>query len=124
MSFTSILQEIVENCGGGLGAALMGNDGIPIEEITAAGADGEAASPEIALLGVEFGRVLEEVRKASDSVGGGVLRESVLSLSRFLLIFQPVDEETFLLLALAPDGNLGKARYLMRRQMLALRQEL
>ena len=121
MSFTSILQEIVENCGGGLGATLMGNDGIPIEEFSAEGAEG--AAPEISMLGVEFGRVLEEIRKASDSVRGGALRETVLSLSRFLLIFQPVDEDTFLLLALAPDGNLGKARYLMRRQMLALRQE-
>ena len=124
MSFTSILREIVENCEGGLGAALMGNDGIPIEEFSAEGAEGEGAAPEISMLGVEFGRVLEEVRKASDSVRGGALCETVFSLSRFLLIFQPVDEDTFLLLALAPDGNLGKARYLMRRQMLALRQEL
>ena len=38
--------------------------------------------------------------------------------------FRPVDEETFLVVALAPDGNLGKARYLIRRNLLALRQQL
>jgi hypothetical protein len=35
-----------------------------------------------------------------------------------------VDEDTFLVVALAADGNLGKARYLIRRLLLALRQEL
>jgi len=33
MSFTAILREIVDECGGGLGAALMGADGIPIAEV-------------------------------------------------------------------------------------------
>jgi hypothetical protein len=35
-----------------------------------------------------------------------------------------VDEDTVLVLALLPDGNVGKARYLMRRHVPALRQEL
>ena len=35
-----------------------------------------------------------------------------------------VDEETFLAVVVLPDGNLGKARYLMRRHLLALREEL
>jgi len=39
-------------------------------------------------------------------------------------MFRNVDAETFLVLAMAPDGNLGKARYLIRRHLLALRQEL
>ena len=32
MSFASILRTIVEECGGGVGAALMGTDGIPIDQ--------------------------------------------------------------------------------------------
>jgi hypothetical protein len=35
-----------------------------------------------------------------------------------------VDDETYLILAIAPDGNAGKARFLMRRHLLALRDEL
>jgi hypothetical protein len=35
-----------------------------------------------------------------------------------------VDEETYLVLAIEPDGNMGKARFLMRRQLMALRDEL
>ena len=124
MSFRSILQTIVDGCGGGLGAALMGNDGIPIEQVT--GRQGTPSVPrdDVSAAGVEFGRILEEIRKASDALGGGALAETVVSLAHFTLILRHIDDDTFLVLALAPDGNLGKARYLIRRHLLELREEL
>jgi len=124
MSFAELLREIVEECGGGIGAALMGNDGIPIEQVTASHAVANPLAEDIATAGTEFGRILEEIRKASDAVAGGAVLETTIQLSRVLLVFRAVDEETFLVVALAADGNLGKARYLIRRQLLALRQEL
>ena len=68
--------------------------------------------------------VLDEIRKASDAMSAGAVHETVIVLARFTLIFRSVDAETFLVLILAPDGNLGKARYLMRKQLYAIRQEL
>ena len=125
MSFISILQEIVNGCGGGLGAALMGSDGIPIEEfVSPAASVRELLSEEIGTAGAEFGRILAEIGKASDALGGGTVQETTVVLSRFTLVFRNVDEDTFLVVAIGPDGNLGKARYLIRRQLLALRQEL
>ena len=124
MSFAALLREIVEGCGGGIGAALMGNDGIPIEQVTARQAAASPLAEDIATAGTEFGRILEEIRKASDAVAGGAVVETTILLSRVTLVFRTVDEETFLVVALAADGNLGKARYLIRRQLLALRHEL
>jgi predicted regulator of Ras-like GTPase activity (Roadblock/LC7/MglB family) len=124
MSFAALLREIVEGCKGGIGAALMGNDGIPIEQVTASQAAESPLAEDIATAGTEFGRILEEIRKASDAVAGGAVVETTILLSGVTLVFRAVDEETFLVVALAPDGNLGKARYLIRRQLLALRQEL
>jgi predicted regulator of Ras-like GTPase activity (Roadblock/LC7/MglB family) len=124
MSFASILQEIVDECGGGLAAALMGADGIPIEKVETNGEAREFLSDEVDVLGVEFGRILDEMRKASDSVGGGGLEEVSVRLSRFWVLMRVVDEETYLVLAIKPDGNAGKARFLMRRQLMALRDEL
>jgi predicted regulator of Ras-like GTPase activity (Roadblock/LC7/MglB family) len=124
MSFATLLREIVEGCGGGIGAALMGNDGIPIEQVTARHAVANPLAEDIATAGTEFGRILEEIRKASDAVAGGAVVETTILLSRVMLVFRTVDEETFLVVALAADGNLGKARYLIRRLLLALRQEL
>jgi predicted regulator of Ras-like GTPase activity (Roadblock/LC7/MglB family) len=124
MSFAAMLQEIVDGCGGAIGAALMGNDGIPIEQVTSTAASDSPLADDIATAGTEFGRILEEVRKASDAVAGGAVREATIVLSRVVLVFRTVDEDTFLVLALDPDGNLGKARYLIRRQLPALRQAL
>ena len=39
-------------------------------------------------------------------------------------VFCGVDDDTFVAVAVAPDGNTGQARYLIRRQMPALRAEL
>jgi predicted regulator of Ras-like GTPase activity (Roadblock/LC7/MglB family) len=114
----------VEGCSGGIGAVLMGVDGIPIEQVTAGTGAGRALADEIATAGTEFGRILDEIRKASDAVGGGALQEATIVLSSMVLVLRSVDEDTFLALALAPDGNLGKARYLLRRQLPALRQAL
>jgi len=124
VSFKEILQEIVEGCGGGMGAALMGMDGLPIEQV---GSERESEVPlleDISVAGVEFQRVLEETHKASDGIEAGSMEETVLIFARISLVFRPVDEETFLVVAVAPDGNLGKARYLIRKNLYAIRQEL
>ncbi|NNL66069.1 MAG: roadblock/LC7 domain-containing protein [Myxococcales bacterium] len=123
MSFSTLLAKIVEDCGGGIGIALMGNDGIAIEQVMAREPAVALEADDVGAAGVEFGRILDEIGKASDSLGGGALAETVVRLARFTLIFHGVDAENFLVLALAPDGNLGKARYLLRSQLHAIRAE-
>ncbi|MGH0029999.1 MAG: roadblock/LC7 domain-containing protein [Myxococcota bacterium] len=124
MSFDAILREIVEGCSGCVGAVLMGSDGIAIAEVVTEHVPEGPLAEEIGTAGVEFTRILEEIRKAADALGGGGMTETVVSLARFTLVFRAVDGETFLAAVVTPDGNLGKARYLMRRNLLNLRQEL
>jgi predicted regulator of Ras-like GTPase activity (Roadblock/LC7/MglB family) len=124
MSFGNHLRQIVDHCGGGIGAALMGNDGIPIEQVLVTAAPDGPLSDDIGTAGVEFGRILDEIRKASDAIAGGTVLETIVRLQRFTLVFRAVDDESFLVVVLRPDGNLGKARYLIRRHLLAIRQEL
>jgi predicted regulator of Ras-like GTPase activity (Roadblock/LC7/MglB family) len=122
MSFDSVLRAIVEECPGALGAALMGSDGIPIAQVTASGTAEDA--DEVSVLGIEFGRILDEARKAGDAAGAGAALELSVRTERFQVVLQTLDPETFLVLALAPHGNVGKGRYLMRRHQLTLREEL
>lgn len=122
MSFEHILREIVGGCDA-LGAALMGADGIPIAQEVAEGADASAADT-LGVLGVEFGRLLDETRKAADSVEGGAVDEVTTRMGRFTVVARVVDEETFLVVAIAPEGNLGKARFLARRHLISLREQL
>lgn len=124
MSFDAILASIVDGCSGCVGAVLMGSDGIPIAEVVTDRVPDGPLAEEIGSAGVEFTRILEEIRKAADALGGGSMTETVVSLSRFTLAFRVIDSDTFLAVVLTPDGNLGKARYLMRRNLLTLRQEL
>ena len=124
MTFSRILQDIVEQCGGGIGAALMGTDGIPIDQFVAASVPEGPLSEDIGTAGVEFNRILDEIRKAADGLAGGAMAETVVVLARFSLAFRPVDDDAYLVVVVAPDGNLGKARYLMRNSLSAIRDEL
>lgn len=119
MSFENILRQIVEQCPGCAGAALMGSDGIPIAELS-----GARDAEEVSLLGVEFGRVLEEARKVAAAVNGGELQELVVELARVQLVLRAVDPETFFVLAVEPGGNLAKGRYLLRRFSHDVREQL
>jgi predicted regulator of Ras-like GTPase activity (Roadblock/LC7/MglB family) len=124
MSFRSILGSILSETRCGLGIALMGTDGIPIEQVQGGAAARAVLGDDVGTAGAEFGRILDQIRKAADVLGGGAIQETVVSLTRFSLIFRAVDEELFVVLALGPDGNLGKARYLIRRHLAEIREEL
>ncbi len=123
MSFSAMLREIVDGCSGCIGAALMGNDGISIEQVTAQKDSRTPLAEDLSTAGTEFSRILGEIRKASDAIAGGSVLETTVLLSEVTLVFRAIDDETFLAVALLPDGNLGKARYLIRRHLLAIRQE-
>ncbi len=122
MSFDSILLQVLGECPGALGAALLGSDGLPIAQATAAGPP--ELADEVGVLGVEFGRILDEARKAAAAASAGTTLELAVRTERFHILVQVVDRETYLVLALGPDGNVGKGRYLLRRHLLAIRQEL
>jgi predicted regulator of Ras-like GTPase activity (Roadblock/LC7/MglB family) len=124
MTFEPTLRKMIDGCQGAIGVALMGSDGIAVAELQAPSPDLGVLDGEVSAAGIEFGRILDEVRKASDSLNGGRLEEVVISLARFTLLFRSVDDELFLVVALAEGGNLGKARFLLRRHLLELREQL
>lgn len=124
MSFESILQSIVDEGKGIIGVALMESDGIPIVQVHGASRHGDPLHGDIGPAGVEFGHILADIAKASDSIGGGPVGEVVVGLARVSLIFSRVEDDIVLVAAVAPDGNIGKARYLIRRNLMAIRQEL
>lgn len=124
MSFESILQQILDGAGDALGIALMGNDGIPIVHIVVDAASETTLGDDLGAAGAEFGRILGDVHKASDQLGAGSTQEVMIRLDRFTLLFREIADDVVLLLALGPEGNVGKSRYLMRRHAPALRAEL
>jgi len=106
--FAKKLEETVNGVKGGYGAVVMGFDGIPVEMF--------AANEEIDIetVGMEFSVLLKEVRKAAEMLEAGDAEEVTVRTDRLTTILRVINEEYFVALSIARDGNLGKARYLLR----------
>jgi predicted regulator of Ras-like GTPase activity (Roadblock/LC7/MglB family) len=124
VSLDSTLAEFMSAGSGILGVALMDGDGIPIAETTQPEAEALLPKGDMSTLAVEFERVLGEAEKAAGAVSGGPLRETQISMARFSLIFTRVADGLTLVVVLEPNGNPGKARYLIRRKILDIREEI
>ncbi|MDG2333992.1 MAG: hypothetical protein P8Q97_07175 [Myxococcota bacterium] len=124
MSLETILQGILDPESGLLAAALMDADGIPVAEAHGALAASRIPDSGLASLAVEFGRVLGEAQKASDAFGGGLAEAVTIQMAELTLVFTGLEAGLVLVVAVAPDGNLGKARYLIRRNLLEIREQI
>ena len=122
MTFREILEKLVEETPGAVAGAVMASDGIPVDEFQRDDAD-----IDLAVVAVEFQRVLEQARKATGAVyggGGGQLDEMILITGRHQLLFRQLDDEFFVTVALHPQGMLGKARYLVGCLLRELQEAL
>jgi predicted regulator of Ras-like GTPase activity (Roadblock/LC7/MglB family) len=97
----------------------MGRDGIPLSMYKKEGVDLELES-----LGIEYSNVLAEINRASGAIGSGDVNEFSILSDKYLVLLRTINPEYFMCLLLAPDGNFGKARYLMRISVPKLRSEL
>ncbi len=122
MTFREVLTKVVDSTPGARAAVLMAADGIPVEEYRAEGSD-----LDLPTMAVDFQRVLEEAQKVTiqmDSDGGGPLEEVILKTGGIEILFRPIDDEYYLIVALERTGFLGKARYLVSSLLQDLREEL
>jgi predicted regulator of Ras-like GTPase activity (Roadblock/LC7/MglB family) len=118
MGLKGSLQEIVEKVGGGVGALIMGYDGIPIEEYIL------ASDFDVQLMAVEYVNVMKEVKRSLDVLKTGELEEILISTEQSRIIIRSICEDYFIMLTLNGDGNYGKGRYLLKREIPRLREEL
>jgi predicted regulator of Ras-like GTPase activity (Roadblock/LC7/MglB family) len=109
--FSEILQRIVEETGGGIGAVLMGYDGIAIDQYFAP--DEEL---DLQMVVVEYSNVLKEIRKTADILSLGDMEEISIRTDRFIIVIRILNDEYFVAMVINRDGNFGKGRYLMTRE--------
>ena len=122
MTFREVLSKVVDSTPGARAAVVMGTDGIPVEEYRAEGTD-----LDLPTMAVDFQRVLEEAQKVTMQMGsdsGGPLEEVILKTGRIQVLFRPIDDEYYLIVALERTGFMGKARYLVSSLLQDLREEL
>jgi len=107
--FTETIKKVVDNVDGGLGAVIMGLDGIPVESYVRA-----QDRVDINTVGMEFSFIISQVRKAADSLTVGTCEELAVKAERLLLVVRMLTNQYFLAVVLVPEGNFGKCRFLMR----------
>lgn len=117
--FAETLRKVVDNVDGGIAAVIMGLDGIPVDTYVR-----QADRVDVTTVGMEFSFILTQIKKAGDSLEVGVLEELVVKAQRLLLICRMISPQYFIGVALTPNGNFGKARYLARLATPALVAQL
>jgi predicted regulator of Ras-like GTPase activity (Roadblock/LC7/MglB family) len=117
--FIESLKRIVDNVEGGIAGLVMGFDGIAVESYTR-----EGHKMDVNTVGMEFSFILTQVRKAADILQIGSVHEISIKAEKLTIVIRMLSPDYFLALALSPDGNYGKGRYLMRVVAPKLQQEL
>jgi predicted regulator of Ras-like GTPase activity (Roadblock/LC7/MglB family) len=119
MSFREHLEEVCRSVDGAVACSLMGVDGIEVETHVQDGGEVDLKS-----LLVEYSGVLRSAREAAEAHEAGGVAELAISTEKLMAVARIVSPEYFMVVALTPDGNVGKARYLLRVTAPKLRAEL
>jgi predicted regulator of Ras-like GTPase activity (Roadblock/LC7/MglB family) len=117
--FKETLENIIERTEGSLGALIMGIDGIAVERLLRDA--GQEANLDVAA--AEFTSLVRSAQKAGKDTGLGHLRELMISLESAVVIMRLLGKDYFVVLAISPEGNLGRARFELRKAELHLNKE-
>lgn len=116
--FKAMLETILEHTEGSLGALIMGTDGIAVEKVL-----GEGNELNLDIAAAEFTSLVRSSQRAGKETGLGTLRELVISLDSAVLIMRLLSRDYFVVLAMSPEGNLGRGRFELRKAELQLAKE-
>lgn len=119
MDFENILEELVSACDGALGAMLMDMDGIPLASYLTGDEDRD-----IEALGVEYGKILGEIVKASEVLDLGSLTDVTFNLDEVVVCMRLVTPEYFLVLLVLDSAIIGKARFVMKSAAIKARKQI
>lgn len=117
--FKEVLEQILERADGSIGALIMGTDGIAVEKILR----DEGIEQNIDVAAAEFTSLVRLAQRSGTDTGLGNLRELVVSLETANVVMRFITREYFLIIALRPDGNLGRARFELQKAELKLSSE-
>ena len=117
--FRESLQKIVDNCEGVIAGVVMGFDGIAVETVAKNKKDVDVNN-----VAMEFSFVLTQVRKAADILEVGRLDEVAIRAENLTFLVRILSEDYFIGVAMSPDGNFGKGRFLMRVAAPDMRSQL
>ncbi len=108
--FKQMLREVVEGTEGGVAGLLMGSDGIAVDSWSR----DDNLEVDIQTVGMELSVILKDISRASQQLEVGTTREVAIQAERVTTLIRMVNDEYFVAVVIHPDGNFGKARFLLR----------
>jgi predicted regulator of Ras-like GTPase activity (Roadblock/LC7/MglB family) len=117
--FKEALQSIIEKTDGSLGALIMGADGLSVERFFT----DEGAEANLDVAAAEFTSLVRNASRSGNDLDLGDLRELVVALGSVTFLVRLFNKDYFVVLAMKPDGNLGRGRYELRKAELILARE-
>lgn len=114
--FKEELQRVVDGTQGSLASLLMDFEGIAVEKYPKGSAASSTAPgfDDIEVVGAEVSVVLKAIQRATEMLDAGDTSEVAFKSEKVVTLVRVVNPEYFLALTMRPEGNLGKARYLLR----------
>ena len=118
--FRDSIQKVIDRLDGDGSASgiLMGFDGIMVDSYSRPGA------ADLQTVGMEMSHLLAQVRRAAEALELGEMGEVTIRTEKLAVLIYVVTREYFVAFGVKPDGNVGKARYLLRVLAPQIRAEL
>jgi predicted regulator of Ras-like GTPase activity (Roadblock/LC7/MglB family) len=114
MSFAQVLQSVVSQVEGAVACSVMGFDGIAVETKNVESKALVASELELSNVWVEYANVLAQLKSIAGTLKTGSIVELSVNSERIVTLIRLVNKDYFVVLALLPTGNYGKARYVLR----------
>ena len=119
--FQDLLKDVVHRTEGALAGLIMGFDGIAVETYVR----GDQDVPfEVENVGMEYSVILKEISKAAELLDSGAAREISIQAEKFTTVIRLINDDYFVAVTIRPEGNYGKARFLLRTRVPELAAEL
>lgn len=119
MSFSEILKEVVTKVEGSVGAFIIASDGIPVDAYTQKNNNIDQSA-----LSAEFSAILKTMNFTLENLQLGKMDEFSITTERYKIVLRKITSEYFIVLVTKPDGNLGKARFLLKITAPKIEQEI
>lgn len=117
--FKEAIRAVVDGTEGGLAGILMDFEGIAVDSY---------AKPEVPFdinsVGAEYSVIVKSIQRAAESLEAGGAKEVAIQSEKVTTLIRIINGEYFLAVAMSPDGNFGKGRFLMRTAAPKLLEQL
>lgn len=108
MSLSASLQTILDGVEDAEGVALVGLDGIIVDEAK------RSSDLDLHSVAAEYCNLWREMNRVSGGLSYGATEECSIAHETRTFLFRRVTTEYFLAMALGRDGNTGKGRFFLR----------